>query len=133
MTEAIIYRSRNGLVKGFNISGHAIEKTGLIGSFFDFLKGFFIARDSEPIKRGEYDLVCAAISAIGFTAVGALDELCGVNCYKELDGNLEMMLPEDLACDVAEKAGIILESMEIGLMQVEKQYPKHLHVLNKEV
>ena len=110
MTKAVIYRLKNGLIKGFKINGHA-----------------------GAGKPGDYDLVCAAISAIGFTAVGALDELCGVNGYKELDGSLEMMLPEDLAGDVAEKAGIILESMEIGLIQVEKQYPKHLRVLNKEV
>lgn len=113
MTEAIIYVSGNGSAKGFKISGHATPR--------------------KRLKKGEYDLVCAAISAIGFTAVGALGEICGAHDYREQDGNLEMMIPADLSPELAEKAGIITRTMEIGLKQIEEQYPEHLHVLNKEV
>lgn len=110
MTKAIIYRLKNGLIKGFSISGHAGAK-----------------------KSGEYDLVCAAISAVGYTALGALDELCGVGGYQESDGNLEIFLPDELAKDLSEKAEIILETLEIGLKQIEAQYAKHICVMNKEV
>lgn len=78
-------------------------------------------------------MVCSAISAISFTALGALDEICGIRSYREEDGRLEMMLPEDITGHVAERAGTILKSMEIGLRQVENEYPQHLRVLYKEV
>lgn len=110
MTKATIYRSKDGLIKGFKIRGHA-----------------------GASRRGDYDLVCAAISAIGYTALGALDELCGINNYVESDGRLEMMLPENLSPNVLAKAEIILETLEIGLKQIEMQYARHLRVMNREV
>jgi len=110
MTKATICRSKNGLIRGFRIKGHAGAN-----------------------RQGEYDLVCAAISAIGYTAIGALTELCGIKEYSEADGSLEMMLPEDLPPDVSARAEIILETLEIGLKQVERQYSRHLRVLYEEV
>jgi Protein of unknown function (DUF464). len=110
MTKATIYRSKDGFIRGFKIRGHA-----------------------GAARQGEYDLVCAAISAIGYTAVGALNELCGVKDYTESDGNLEMMLPENLSPENAAKAEIILETLEIGLKQVEMQYARYLRVVSEEV
>lgn len=110
MTKATIYRSKDGLIRGFKIRGHA-----------------------GASRQGDYDLVCAAISAIGYTALGALDELCGINNYVESDGRLEMMLPENVSPDVLAKAEIILETLEIGLKQIEMQYARHLRVMNREV
>ena len=110
MTKATIYRSKDGVIRGFKIRGHAGAN-----------------------RQGEYDLVCAAISAIGYTAVGALVELCGIKDYSESDGSLGMMLPDDVSPDVSAKAEIILEALEIGLRQVERQYSRHLCVLNEEV
>ncbi|HOQ75193.1 MAG TPA: ribosomal-processing cysteine protease Prp [Thermoclostridium sp.] len=110
MTKATIYRSKNGLIRGFRIRGHA-----------------------GASRQGDYDLVCAAISAIGYTAIGALTELCGIKDYSESDGNLEMMLPDNISPDVSAKAETVLETLEIGLKQVERQYSRHLRVLNEEV
>lgn len=97
------------------------------------IRGFTIRGHAGAARPGEYDLVCAAISAIGYTAVGALSELCGIKDYIEADGKLEMMLPENMAPETAQTAEIILETLEIGLKQVEMQYSRHLRVMSKEV
>ncbi|MDI9513489.1 MAG: ribosomal-processing cysteine protease Prp [Clostridiaceae bacterium] len=110
MTKATIYRSKDGLIRGFKIRGHAGAN-----------------------RQEEYDLVCAAISAIGYTTIGSLVELCGINDYSESDGSLEMMLPQDISPDILAKAEVILETLEIGLKQIEMQYARHLRVMNKEV
>lgn len=110
MTEAILYRSKDGLFKGFSLFGHANAR-----------------------KRGEYDLVCAAVSAVGFTIVGSLETICQIRQYHEEDGELVMMLPGDLSREAFDKAQIILETLKIGLKQIERQYPRHLRVLDKEV
>jgi len=110
MTKAVINRLKNGNIQGFGIRGHA-----------------------GAAKNGEYDMVCAAISAVCYTALGGLEELCGVNTYQESDGNLTMALPDNMADEAWARAQIILETMEIGLRQIENQYPRHIQVSFKEV
>jgi len=110
MTKATIYRSKNGDITGFDIRGHA-------GS----------------ANNGEFDMVCAAISAVAYTALGGLDEICCVNTYKESDGNLRMFLPDNMASDAWTRAQIILETMEIGLKQIENEYSRYIQVITKEV
>jgi len=110
MTKATIFRSSDGEIRGFSIKGHA---------------------GSAP--AGEYDMVCAAISAVGYTALGGLQELCGIDNYEESDGSLIITLPDNMTDDMRAKAQIILETMEIGLRQIENQYPKYIHVRCKEV
>ena len=110
MTKAVMYRSKDGLIKGFDIKGHA----GASGN-------------------GEYDMVCAAISAVCYTALGSLDEHCGFNRYSESDGHLRLELPGDMNAETEKKAQIILETMEIGLRQIENQYSRYIEVRMKEV
>jgi uncharacterized protein YsxB (DUF464 family) len=110
MTTAEIYRLKDGTGQGFFISGHAQQR-----------------------RTGVYDLICAAISAVAFTAVGALVELCGVKEYEESDGNLKMLLPKSLTGEEMAKAQVILYTLEIGLKQIARQYPRHIRVVLKEV
>ena len=109
MTNVIFFK-KGTLIRGFEMKGHA-----------------------GAGDRGEYDMVCAAISGIAYTALGALDEMCGINTYHEKDGHLDMMLPANLEQSVQEKASIILEVMEIGLKQIATQYPRYIRTLCKEV
>lgn len=109
MTKVRIFRQANRIA-GFEIKGHA----GAGG-------------------QGEYDMVCAAISGIAYTALGALDEMCGIHTYHEQDGHIRMMLPVIAEEVIREKASIVLEAMEIGLKQIEAQYPRYIRILNKEV
>jgi len=78
-------------------------------------------------------MVCAAISGIAYTALAALESLCNIRTYKESDGEMNMMLPSVLEKDCSYKASIILETMEIGLKQIEHQYPQYIQTVCKEV
>jgi uncharacterized protein YsxB (DUF464 family) len=97
------------------------------------IRGFAVKGHAGAGARGEYDMVCAAVSGIAFTALGALDEMCGIHTYREAEGNIEMMLPEALEEKCRCKAAIILEAMEIGLKQIERQYPRFIRTVCKEV
>ncbi|MCX7842160.1 MAG: ribosomal-processing cysteine protease Prp [Clostridia bacterium] len=109
MIKARIFRDKTGLIRGFCIEGHA---------------GYG--------KKGS-DIVCAAVSAIAYTAVGALDELAGIRGFSEEDGHMACSLPQDLSFEAKEKAEIILKAMYIGLKQVEYSYKKFVSVLDEEV
>lgn len=110
MIKAVFYRLKNGDIKGFDINGHA-----------------------GAAKKGEFDMICAAVSAVCYTALGGLDELCRINTYRESDGNIAMELPEDTEPKVWADAQTILKTMAIGLMQIENQYRRHIKVVFEEV
>ena len=97
------------------------------------IRGFAIKGHAGSGSQGEYDMVCAAVSGIVYTALGALDEMCGIHTYLEAEGNIDMMLPESLEEAFRAKAAIILEAMEIGLRQIERQYPRFIRTVCKEV
>ncbi len=78
-------------------------------------------------------MVCAAVSAVAYTTLGGLEEICGIETYKESDGNLTMELPMDVKAEVWVEAQTILKTMEIGLKQIENQYQQHIKVSIKEV
>lgn len=97
------------------------------------IRGFAVKGHAGSGLQGEYDMVCAAVSGIVYTALGALDEMCGIHTYREAEGNIDMMLPESLEETPRRKAAIILEAMEIGLRQIERQYPRFIRTVCKEV
>ncbi len=110
MIKAVFNRSDNGEISGFEVKGHA-----------------------NSSGKGEYDLICASVSAIGYTALGGLQELCGIECYEERNGYLKMDLPGNLSEETMKTAQIILKTMEIGLQQVEAQYTSYIRVIGREV
>lgn len=84
------------------------------------------------------DIICAAVSAITYTALGALDDIVGIRKYKkqfyiEQYGYIKCSLPVDLSEDERFKARIILDSMAIGLKQVKKAHSRYLKVIDEEV
>jgi uncharacterized protein YsxB (DUF464 family) len=109
MINISIVRDKTGFIWEFTVKGHA---------------GF-----------GEYgsDIVCAAVSAIAYTALGALDELTGIRNYTERDGYIKCSIPSDTPEDARSKARIILEAMTIGFKQIENEYGKYVSVMNEEV
>jgi len=109
MIKANIIRDRNGLIWGFTIKGHS---------------GF--------AEKGK-DIVCAAVSALAYTAAGALDELAGVRDYTERDGFMKCSVPSDISAENRAKADIILETLAIGLKQIEEAYKEFIVVVEEEV
>jgi uncharacterized protein len=109
MIKAYIVRDSSKFVWEFSIKGHA---------------GY-----------GEHgsDIVCAAVSAIAYTALGALEEMTGVKNYTEKDGLLKCSIPLNISDTDKRTAEIILNSMVIGLKQIEYSYGKYVSVLDEEV
>lgn len=104
-----IVRDKEGFIREFTVKGHA---------------GFG--------KSGR-DIICAAVSAVAYTAVGALDELVGIKNYTEHEGYMKCTIPSDVGQDNKPTVRIILETMAIGFKQIEYSYEKYVSVLDEEV
>jgi uncharacterized protein YsxB (DUF464 family) len=108
MIRATIY-TKDKKVTGFEINGHACF--------------------------GEYgkDIVCAAASAVVYTAMGTLDEMGIKPVYTEKEGRMSFDLSNDLEDGQLEKAHIVLETVKIGLLQIQNGYKQHIKVKIREV
>jgi uncharacterized protein YsxB (DUF464 family) len=104
-----IIRDKEGFVWEFTIEGHA-----------------------DAGEEGK-DIVCAAVSAVAYTALGALGELAGIEQYIEEDGYMNCHIPLDIAGEEKYKAQIILDTMVIGFKQIEFAYKKFVSVMDEEV
>ncbi len=118
MIKAVISRDEKGSVTGFKVSGHA---------------GF---------AQSGQDIICSAVSAITYTALGYMDEVL----MKEKKKNLEFSESEghiswDRYCgenaigDIrSTEINAVLEAMIIGLMQIKESYgEKYLRIQYEEV
>ena len=108
MIRAEIY-TKDKKVTGFEIKGHA--------SF------------------GEYgeDIICAAASAIVYTAIGTLDDMDIKPGYTEKEGRMSFNLDENMDNELKDKAHIVLETVKIGLLQIQNGYAEYIKVKIKEV
>lgn len=81
------------------------------------------------------DIVCSAVSAVSFTAIGAIKELIGLKkFYRQhrwgiISCKLDMDLPPEQRHDV----NIIMATAEIGFKQIEYAYPDYVKVMDEEV
>jgi len=99
-----VFRGTGGHICGFRARGHA---------------GY-----------GEYgeDIVCAAVSAITQTAVlGLLQHLQLPVRLKQADGYLECLLGDDERAR-SPAAQSVLETMVLGLNEIQRQYPERVRV-----
>ena len=97
-----------------------------------FVQEFTVKGHADSVRSGR-DIVCAAVSAITYTALGALDELTGIRHYTEEYGYIRCNMPLDVFGDNKYRAQIILDAMVIGFKQVELQYKKYVSVMDEEV
>ncbi|WP_188206280.1 ribosomal-processing cysteine protease Prp [Alkalibacillus aidingensis] len=107
MIEVIIERQPNGIIEGFQMSGHA---------------------NSGPYG---HDLVCAAASAVSFGAVNSIISICECDPHIEQGddgGYLKVLLPSDLTEGQLDKAQTLLESMIISLETIERDYGQYIHI-----
>jgi uncharacterized protein YsxB (DUF464 family) len=97
-----------------------------------FIWKFSIKGHAGYAEHGK-DIVCAGVSAIAYTALGALQELAGIRNFTEKSGSIECKIPKDISQDAKFKAGIILDAMTIGFKQIEQEYGDFVSVIDKEV
>ena len=98
MIEVVVHRNETGLVTAFTVKGHA---------------GY--------AEEGQ-DIICAAVSAICYTAVGYFDtkRFDGKEpCYEERDGFMNFRTPIISQQEELLQARGVLDAMVIGLQQVQ--------------
>ena len=99
MTSITVMKDSAGNYRGFTCEGHA---------------GYADAG---------IDIICAAISALTFTTVNALEELAGEKLIVEAEeetGRLECIFPEG----IHEKGILLMDTMLLGLRDVRRSYGK---------
>lgn len=105
-----ITRGSNKSIRRFKIAGHAL---------FD--------------EKGR-DIVCAAVSAIAYTTLGGLTNVAAIPFnYDIREGSMVCDLSDEIDGEAGLKAETILETMVIGLRQIEKSYPGNITVIEEEV
>ncbi len=80
------------------------------------------------------DIVCAGVSSITQTAVMGVQKLTTVKNNVLIDeekGFLKLELYDIENSKDCQKAQIILETMLLGLLDLEKQYPKYIKLEDK--
>lgn len=97
----------------------AVLKLDCNGNF----TGFTVKGHSGSAPKGK-DIICAAVSGIVQTALIGLDEVAGIkNTYTVDDGLVICELPKDVDKKDLEKATVILQTMQLGLLSIADQFP----------
>ena len=97
-----------------------------------FIWKFDIRGHSGYAEKGK-DIICAGVSALGYTAVGALAELTGINNYAEKEGYMECRIPGDVKDELKPLIRVILETIFIGFKQIENSYKEYVVIEEQEV
>ena len=104
MVEATLKKDKQGNYTGIEINGHANYNPG-------------------------NDIVCSAISALGYTLIGSLRNEEGVMLNYSIND-------EGIKCDVTsehiDNVNKIFEVIKIGLLQIEITYPDNLKVIEEK-
>jgi len=96
------------------------------------IKGFTIKGHAGAGKPGK-DIVCSAVSAVAYTALGALANYdIKYDCIKE-SGNMQCILSDELTDEEKKIAQIILYSINVGFIQIEQSSRKYVSVCKEEV
>ncbi|GMB07481.1 hypothetical protein EDD69_103192 [Thermolongibacillus altinsuensis] len=112
MIDVTIYRTDDGKIRAFTLSGHA-----------DFA------------KRGK-DIVCAGVSAVSFGAINAVMKLTNVKPtiqQGEKGGYLHCEVPLIEDRHTEEKVQLLLEGMIVSLQTIERDYGKYVKLTTKSL
>ncbi len=110
MIRVRIQRNKDNEILSFNITGHA--KTAPYGE----------------------DIVCAAVSVLAQTTIlGFYEVLHQKPIYEMIDGKLECRMMSSLTDSQKKEAAILLQTMLLGLKNIQQQYPKIIAIDHEEV
>lgn len=93
------------------------------------LCGFELKGHADSGEYGQ-DIVCAAVSVLSINTVNSLEKLAGAVLDKEADeenGGLLRVIVADSDLD-SPKVQLLLESLELGLRDIEVSYHEYIHV-----
>ena len=101
MTQITFQKTTAGEYKGFTCDGHA--------GFADY---------------GE-DIVCAAISVLVINTINSLEQLTGEQIQVETDEDAGSIRCRFVNQPLKETSRVLMDSLVLGLTQIEKQYGKN--------
>jgi uncharacterized protein YsxB (DUF464 family) len=96
-----------------------------------FIRGFTVSGHSN---YGEYgsDIVCSAVSALAQTTVLGLEVVANIKVKHRIkDGFLSCDIPDIENKDKALKASAIMDTMVLGLMNIQKNYSSYVRITIK--
>ena len=92
------------------------------------ITSFTVKGHSKWAETGK-DIVCAGVSALVQSAAYGIVKYLGIKAQIKMDdGFLKLTLPEELSTELRGKADAILETMTIGLYEIQGDFPNHLIV-----
>lgn len=108
MIKIKVFKDNSNLIKRYTILGHANYR-----------------------PSGE-DIVCSAVSILGYTVLRSLVEVCGIDekeiSYKvdEKTGYLDVTLPNVLSDSVLKDTQVLLNAFVVGVKSLIESYPKYV-------
>lgn len=103
MVTVKLWSDNQGLYTRFTLSGHADKRK----------------------TDDEYDLVCAAVSAIALTTVTGLADVLSIpGSFESSDGYLSV----DISQYRSNETQLLIETMVAGLKKIQEQYPDTLRI-----
>lgn len=110
MISILIYRNSDKVIEQFAIEGHAYA--------------------ADPGK----DIVCAAVSTLGQTAVLSLHQIANIDIKYEIGkGYLRCKLPKNLTEKELYETKLLVDTMLLGLKNIQESYPQYIEIRDKEV
>lgn len=106
---SIIFQRKDKKIVSFNISGHA-----------------------ESVDEG-YDLVCCAVSAISITIANGITEILNIDAPTKVEDGFLSLCLEDVPKAKVEECQVLLETMLLGLKNVEYSYGDYINIIVEEV
>jgi len=94
---------------------------------FGVVQGFKICGHSGYAESGS-DIVCAAVSALAYAAVGAIEDMCAKPLWKASDGYMECIVPNDVRKNSRDVVDTILNTIIVGFKQIELSYSKYVKI-----
>lgn len=94
---------------------------------------FIIQGHAFAAEPGQ-DIVCAAVSVLSQTTILALNSLANIDIeYKIKDGYLQCKLPKDLSKEELYKATLLIDTMLLGLNNIQESYSEYIEIHYREV
>ena len=97
---------------------------------FGTIRGFEIQGHSGYAESGK-DIVCAAVSALAYTAVGAISDMHKEPLWKSEDGYMKCIVPDELVGDSRRVVNTIMNTIIIGFKQIELSYSEYVRIDEK--
>ena len=90
----------------------------------DEYTGFRMEGHAGYAKRGQ-DIVCAAVSVLVINTINSLDQITGEKMNVESDENSGIIRCRLVNHPLKETSKALMDSLVLGLSQIEKQYGKN--------